>query len=148
MASKKELEKRIAQLEAQVRRLENMHARVIPSASWQSTRPFGHYNVSDLLYDDKYAYKGKAAFYCSRQLTAAEIQARWEHPLTKERAAWTKKVSGVTHQELAQFVLDGTPIKREEKGEVVYTTTYTPDTETKSVKTDIGDISIEHELKE
>lgn len=31
MASKKELEKRIIDLEAQVRRLENMHARVLPS---------------------------------------------------------------------------------------------------------------------
>ena len=109
MISKKQLEKRIADLEAQVRRLENMHARVIPANSWQSMRykergPF-----------DNYVYDGVEASYCDRQLTAAELKCRYEHPLTKERTAHTNKVSGVTHEELARFILDGKPIVREEK---------------------------------
>ena len=145
MASKRELEKRIIQLEAMVRRLENMHARVIPATSWECSCMFGGRSLAEQA---QYVYEGKEATYCGRQLTAEEIKRRWEHPLTKEHAAWTRKVSGVTHEELAQFVLDGTPIKREEKGEVIYTTTYTPGTKTKSVKTDIGNISVEHAFKE
>lgn len=108
MISKKQLEKRIADLEAQVRQLENMHARVIPANSWQSMRykergPF-----------DNYVYDGVEASYCGRQLTAAELKYRYEHPLTKEHTAHTNKVSGVTHEELARFILDGKPIVREE----------------------------------
>lgn len=145
MPSKKELLERIEELETAIRRLENMHARVIPATSWECSRMFGGLSLLD---QEKYVYDGKEASYCGRQLTATEIKMRPEHPLTKERTAWTKKVSGVTHEELAQFVLDGTPIKREKRGEVVYTTTYTPGTKTKSVKTEIGDISIAHEFKE
>jgi DNA-binding IclR family transcriptional regulator len=62
-----------------------------------------------------YTYDGKEGSYCGRQLTAAELKARYEHPLTKERTAWTRMISDVTHEELAQFVLDGTPIKREQE---------------------------------
>lgn len=107
MISKKQLEKRIADLEAQVRRLENMHARVIPANSWQSTR----YSAPDPF--EKYVYEGKEGTYCGRQLTAEELKKRWEHPLTKEHTAHTSKVSGVTHEELARFILDGKPIVRE-----------------------------------
>lgn len=143
MLRKKDLLKRIEELEAQVRRLENMHARVRPVSSWECTRT---YLGRDPF--EKYVHNGVEGSYCGRQLTAAELQRRWEHPMTKEHTAWTKKVSGVTHAELAQFVLDGKPITREEKGEVVYTTTYTPGTKTKSVQTDLGNISIEHDFKE
>lgn len=141
MPSKKELMERIVRLEAQVRRLENMHAHIVPANSWQSTR----FAAPDPF--ESYVHDGKEGTYCGRQLTAAELKTRYEHPLTKERSAWTKKVSGVTHEELAQFVLDGKPIERKQEGKVVYTTTYAPGTKTQSVKTDIGDISIQHDFK-
>ena len=142
MFGRKKLLARIEALEAQVRRLENMHARIIPAESWQSTR-------SLLCADpfEEYTHNGMEGTYCGRQLTADELRSRYEHPLTKERGAWTKKVSGVTHEELAQFVLDGKPIERKREGKVVYTTTYAPGTKTQSVKTDIGDISIQHDFK-
>ena len=108
MASKKELEKRIIELEARLLQLENMHARIIPASSWQSTR----FAAPDPF--EVYTHDGKEGSYCGRQLTAAELKARYEHPLTKERTAWTNRISGVTHEELAQFVLDGTPIVREQ----------------------------------
>ena len=139
MASKrvKELEQKVAALEKQIRRLENMHARVVNASSWQATRGFLGRDPFEA-----YVWDGKEGSYCGRQLTASELKMREEHPLTRERAAWTKKVSGVTHEELAQYVLDGKPIERKEEVKVVYTATYTPDTTTKSVKTDIGNISI------
>lgn len=139
MASKKKLMERIERLEEQVRRLENMHARVTLVPSWLSDRLFTR---------SGYIHDGKEASYCGRQLTADEIRGRWEHPLVQERTAWTKKISGVTHEELAQYVLDGKPIERKQEGKVVYTTTYAPGIKTKSVKTDIGDISIQHDFKE
>ena len=108
MASKKELMKRIEELEARLLQLENMHARIVSAYSWQSTR----FSAPDP--SESYIYDGKEGKYCGRQLTAAELEARYEHPLTKERTAWTRLVSGVTHEELAQYVLDGTPIKRDQ----------------------------------
>ena len=122
MVSKKELMARIVQLEAQVRRLENMHARIVPANSWQSTR----FAASEPL--ESYTYDSKEGTYCGRQLTTAELKARYEHPLTKERTAWTRRVSGVTHEELAQYVLDGTPIKRDQAmpaAKIEYTPTET-----------------------
>ena len=142
MPSKKELMARIIELEARLLKLENMHARIIPADSWESTR-----SLKNLDPFEVYTHDGKEGNYCGRQLTAAELRGRYEHPLTKERGAWTRKVSGVTHEELAQFVLDGKPIERKQEGKVVYTTTYTPGTKTQSVKTDIGDISIQHDYK-
>lgn len=142
MPSKKELIKRIEELEGRLLRLENMHARIIPADSWESTRVF----APDPF--EVYIYKGKEGSYCGRQLTADEIKNRYEHPLTKEHTAWTKKVSDVTHEELAQFVLDGKPIKRERESKVVYTTTYEPGSKTEAVKTDLGDLSIQHNYKE
>lgn len=142
MASKKELMARIVDLESRLRQLENMHARIIPADSWQSLR-----SVRALDPFEVYTHNGMEGNYCGRQLTGVELKARHEHPLTKERAAWTKKISGVTHEELAQFVLDGKPIERKTEGKVVYTTSYAPGSKTQSVKTDIGDISIQHEFK-
>ena len=141
MASKKELIKRIEELEARLLRLENMHARVTNAEHQQylSINPLTRY---------RYIYNGKEASYCGRQLTADEIKARYEHPMTPERTAWTKKISGVTHGELAQFVLDGKPIKREREDKVIYTTTYAPGSKTEVVKTDLGDLSIQHNFKE
>ena len=41
MATKKQLETRIEELEARLLQLENMHARITPADSWQSTRFMG-----------------------------------------------------------------------------------------------------------
>lgn len=130
MFGKKKLMARIAELEDRMTKLENMHARV--TRSWRT--PFG--------YDSEYTYNDKQAIYCGRRLTASEIEGICEHPQIKERGAWTKNVPGVTHEELARYVLDGTPIKREKEKAVTYVTTYSPGEKTQSVKTDIGDISI------
>lgn len=122
MVTKKQLMERIEQLEAQVRRLENMHARITPANSWQSTR----FAAPDPF--ENYIHDGKEGCYCGRQLTATELKTRYEHPLTKERTAWTRRVSGVTHEELAQYVLDGTPIKRSQAmpaAKIEYTPTET-----------------------
>ena len=122
MVTKKQLMERIIQLEVQVRCLENMHARIVPANSWQSTRFAAHDPFENYIHD------GKEGTYCGRQLTAAELKARYEHPLTKERTAWTRRVSGVTHEELAQYVLDGTPIKRDQAmpaAKIEYTPTKT-----------------------
>lgn len=122
MVTKKQLMERIEQLEAQVRCLENMHARIVPANSWQSTR------FAALDPFENYIHDGKEGRYCGRQLTAAELKARHEHPLTKERTAWTRRVPGVTHEELAQYVLDGTPIKRDQAmpaAKIEYTPTET-----------------------
>lgn len=122
MPSKKELMKRIEELEGRLLQLENMHARIIPADSWQSTR------TSALDPFEVYVFNGKEGNYCGRQLTSKELEARYEHPLTKERGAWTRRVSGVTHEELAQYVLDGTPIKRNQAipaAKIEYTPTET-----------------------
>ena len=138
MASKrvKELEQKVAALEEQVRRLENMHAH-IRTASPKSTAFFWG-DVPSV----NYVFNGKEGFYHDRQLTAREIATREEHPLTKERVAYTKTVPEVTHEELARYVLDGKPIERKRQANVVYTSCFAPDATTKSVKTDIGNISI------
>lgn len=132
MFGKKKLMARIAELEDRITKLENMHARVVPVHSWHSL--FG--------YDSEYTYDNKQATYCGRRLTASEIEGICEHPQIKVRGAWTKNVPGVTHEELARYVLDGTPIKRAKEKAVTYVTTYSPGEKTQSVKTDIGDISI------
>ena len=54
----------------------------------------------------------------------------------------------MTHEELAQYVLDGEPIKRERKDKVIYTTTYAPGSKTEAVKTELGDLSIQHNFEE
>lgn len=91
----------ITLLEKRLLDLENMHARIVPT-------PPG-------LFTDNYIHDGKRGKYCGRQLTATEIKTRHEHPLIKERTAWTRLIPNVTHEELAQFVIDGTPIKREQE---------------------------------
>ena len=140
MASKKELEARIAKLEGQVRQLENMHARI---GSADFFAPI-------VLLDDpfeSYVYNGETGRYCGRQLTASELKTRWDHPVAKEPSAYTRAVPKVTLGELARFVLDGEPIRRKKEGKVEYITTYAPGVKTDSVKTDIGNISIENRTK-
>lgn len=140
MASKKELEARIAKLEEQVRQLENMHARI------SSIDPLAPIVLLDEPFES-YTYKGKMGRYCDRQLTTSELKTRWDHPVAKEPSAYTKAVPKVTLGELARFVLDGEPIRRKKEGKVEYITTYAPGVKTDSVKTDIGNISIENRTK-
>ena len=136
MASKrvKELEQKVAALEKQIRRLENMHARTMPVSPT-------HILLGRDLFE-KYVWEGEEGSYCGRRLTASELKTREEHPLTKERVAYTKTVPEVTHEELAKYVLDGKPIERKRQGLVTYTSCFAPDMTTKSVKTNIGNISI------
>ena len=140
MASKKELEARIAKLEEQVRQLENMHARI---SSIDPLAPIAFWDNSP----ENYTYNGEKGRYCGRQLTASELKTRWHHPVAKEPSAYTKAVPKVTLGELARFVLDGEPIRRKKEGKVEYITTYAPGVKTDSVKTDIGNISIENRTK-
>ena len=141
MATKKDLLKRIEQLEEQVRCLENMHARVVPFTTKGSGLTF----AQRTLEYDKWVYKGKVANYYNRQLTAREILMCNEHPYTREHTAWTKKIPDVTHEELARFVLDGTPIQRKEERRAYYTTAYIPGIKTTA---DIGVSPIEQESEE
>ena len=126
----------IGRLEQRILELENMHARIVPADSWQSTR----FAAPDPF--EEYVHDGKEGWYLGRHLTAAELKARYEHPLTKERTAWTKRVPGVTHEELAQYVLDGTPITRKTDSKITYRTEYTPETKTRIIETAWGEISV------
>ena len=138
MATKRvrELEQKVAALEMQIRRLENMHARITTARPWPNVSFLSDCSSAD------YIWNGKDGTYCGRRLTASELKGREEHPLTKERVAYTKTIPGVTHEELAKYVLDGTPIERKRQASVTYTACFAPDMTTKSVKTDIGNISI------
>ena len=139
MASKrvKELEQKVTALEQQIRRLENMHARIVPRHSLQST-------VGFLGRDpfETYVWEGKEGSYCDRQLTAAELRTRVEHPLPKQvdyrcltnvpaSAVETDRISKVTFEELARLVIDGAPIRREEKVVSKRISEYTEDTTTR-----------------
>lgn len=124
MASKKELEKRIIELEQRLLTLENMHARIFPVGSWENYNPF-----KTPLTAYKNRYQGNEANYCGRALTAEEIKTRPKHPQPDQidykritnippSAVDTDRVSRVTLKELARLVIDGEPIRREEK--VIY----------------------------
>lgn len=145
MANKKQLEKRVADLEAQVRRLENMHATILPASSWE--RP------GFISLNHGYVYMGKIGYYNDRQLTNGEISLQSRHPQPKRvdyrritnvpnNAVDTDRISGVTFDELARFVLDGTPIERKTKEEVVYQTSYSPNETSEFVETKLGNISV------
>jgi hypothetical protein len=143
MASKKQLEERIKRLEEQVRRLENMHATIRPTNSWETIS----------LFSNKYSWKGIQGTYGSRPLTWEELKDRHEHPQPKQvdysritnvpkNVVNTDRISRVTFDELARFVLDGTPIERKTKEEVVYQTSYSPNETSEFVETKLGNISV------
>jgi hypothetical protein len=90
------------------------------------------------------AYCNKIGNYNDRNLTAREVQSVIcnPHPRTRERTAFTKNISNITFNELAKFVIDGTPINREYSKPATYKSTYTPESTTRSVETDLGDITI------
>ena len=54
----------------------------------------------------------------------------------------TENIKGVTMEELARYVLDGTPIVRESKECVTYVTEHSPESVTSKVSTRLGDIAM------
>lgn len=139
MFGRKKLLKRIKMLEEQVRRLENMHANIKLGCSWDrpSDMRFGiEHRGADWETED-----GRIGFYGNRQLTAREVQFQSRHPQPRRvdyrcitnvppATADTDRVSKVTLGELARLVIDGTPIKRQEKASAKRISEYTEDSTT------------------
>ncbi len=136
MFGRKKLLARIRMLEDQVRRLENMHATILPKDSWEMPT-FLRCNGHD--WEDKY---GRLGYYNGRQLTGAEMNYQPRHPQPKQvdykritnvptSAVDTDRVSKVTFRELARLVIDGEPIRREEKVVAKRISEYTEDTTTR-----------------
>ena len=132
MFGRKKLLAKIEVLEAQVKRLENMHATILPRDNWE-TPTFLHFGRN---WEDKYRRVG---YYNGRQLTGAEVELQPIHPQPKQvdynritnvptSAVDTDRVSKVTLDELARLVIDGTPIKRQEKISAKRISEYTEDT--------------------
>jgi hypothetical protein len=126
MFERKKLLARIEALEAQVRRLENMHANVTLGSNWEHLFDAHHgafWETND----------GRIGFYGDRQLTAREVQYQSRHPQPNVSPATvdTDRVSKVTLDELARLVIDGTPIRREEKVVSKRISEYTEDTTTR-----------------
>ena len=107
MFGRKKLLARIEALEAQVRYLENMHATIRPAITWET--PVIHL---DRDWKDKLERVGR---YNGRQLTEAEVKFQPSHPQSKQTTVETDRISKVTLEELARLVIDGRPIRREEK---------------------------------
>lgn len=135
MFGRKKLRKRIEQLEAQVRRLENMHATTIKPPSWEITRDLH----TGLLWEDGY---GRIGYYGDRQLTGHELSHMPRHPQPAQVdfrritnvppiEVNTDRVSKVTFEELARLVVDHKPIRREEEVKAKCISEYTEDSTTK-----------------
>lgn len=146
MFGRKKLLARIEALETQVKRLENMHANVTLVRSWES--PFGVHRGAAWETAD-----GRIGFYGDRQLTGREVQYQTRHPQPRQvdyrcltnvpkKTVDTDRIPRVSFEELARFVLDGTPIERKTKEEVVYQTSYAPNETSEFVETKLGNISI------
>ena len=145
MFGRKKLLARIEHLEAQVRRLENMHATILPKDSWE---------MPDFIHFGAMWENGKqVGYYNSRQLNSAEIELQPYHPQPKQvdykritnvpaAVANTENINGVTMEELARYVLDGTPITRKVKEPVTYITEHSPESITSKVCTRLGDITM------
>ena len=132
MFGRKKLLARIKALEEQVKRLENMHAIILPRNSWE---------LPDCVDVSKADAVGRLGYYNGRQLTANEIYLQPHHPQPKQvdykritnvptSAVDTDRIPKVTLGELARLVIDGTPIKREEKISAKRISEYTEDTTT------------------
>lgn len=140
--TKREMRKQIADLTERLTKLENMHANVMLSRSWEC--PFDVRRETD---------DGRIGFYRDRQLTAREVQYQTRHPQPMQvdysritnvpkNTANTDRIPKVTFDELARFVLDGTPIERKRKEEVIYQTSYSPNETSEFVETRLGNISV------
>lgn len=134
MFGKKKMLKRIEVLEAKVRRLENMHATILPKDNWEMP------GFICLGRDWEDSHK-RVGYYNGRQLTGAEVELQPRHPQPKQvdykritnvptSAVDTDRIPKVTLGELARLVIDGTPIKRQEKIAAKRISEYTEDTAT------------------
>lgn len=134
--TKKEMRKQIADLTERLTKLENMHAKIEEVDNF----PWG---FTPMAIKER-TYCHKIGSYDNRPLTAREVQSVIcnPHPQTRERTVSTKNINNITLSELAKFVIDGIPIKRKYSKPTMYESTYTPDSVTKSVETDLGDITI------
>lgn len=134
--TKREMRKQIADLTERLTKLENMHARIEEVDNF----PWG---FTPMAIKER-TYCHKIGSYDNRPLTAREVQSVIcnPHPQTRERTVSTKNINNITLSELAKFVIDGIPIKRKYSKPTMYESTYTPDSVTKSVETDLGDITI------
>ena len=132
MTTKKELLERIRQLERRIAYLENMHAIILPRDNWEMPA----FIRLGRVWEDKYKRVG---YYNDRQLTGAEVELQPHHPQPKHvdykritnvptSAVDTERVSDVTLEELARLVIDGKPIRREERVVSKRISKYTEDT--------------------
>ena len=135
--TKKQMQAQIEVLTARLTYLENMHARLEDIEGWSCIR----YTPS-FLHDN--AYEGKIGRYNGRNLTRNEVHEVicCPHLQTREYTATTSKLSNVTLQELAKFVIDKVPIKRVYHKSDRYEVLHDPNSITKSVETDLGNIKI------
>ena len=146
MFGRKKLLARIEVLENRIRRLENMHATILPRDNWEMP---GFIRLGS-NWEDKYRRVG---YYNGRQLNSAEVELQPLHPQPKQVdykritnvpavVANTENINGVTMEELARYVLDGTPITRKTKEPVTYVTEHGPESITSKVCTRLGDITM------
>ena len=144
--TKREMQKQIADLTERLIKLENMHAETRKADSWES---LGFAPAARR----EFVWCGMEGSYCGRQLTARELSDRYCHPQPMQvdysritnvpkNTANTDRISKVTFDELARFVLDGTPIERKRKEEVIYQTSYSPNETSEFVETRLGNISV------
>ena len=144
--TKREMRKQIAELTERLVKLENMHAETRKADSWEC---LGFTPAARR----EYVWRNMEGNYCGRQLTARELADRYCHPQPAQvdysritnvpkNAVDTDRISRVTFDELARFVLDGTPIERKTKEEVVYQTSYSPNETSEFVETKLGNISV------
>lgn len=143
--TKREMRKQIADLTERLVKLENMHAEIgkVDDSPWGFTSAARR----------EFVWCGMEGSYCGRRLTARELSDRYGHPqpvqvdysrITKvpKNTVNTNRIPKVTLEELARFVLDGTPIERKTKEEVIYQTSYSPNETSEFVKTKLGNISV------
>ena len=135
MFGRKKLLERIEALEAQVRRLENMHATVCHG--YNSELPSFMYLGRAWCDKNK-----KVGYYNGRQLTGAEVELQPIHPQPKRvdyrcltnipaSTVETDRIPKVSLEELARLVIDGKPIRREEKVVSKRISEYTEDATTR-----------------
>lgn len=143
---KREMQKQIADLTERLIKLENMHAETRKADSWES---FGFSPAARR----EFVWCGMEGSYCGRRLTARELSDRYHHPQPErvdysritnvpKKTVSTDRIPNVTLDELARFVLDGTPIERKRKEEVIYQTSYSPNETSEFVETKLGNISV------
>lgn len=143
--TKREMRKQIADLTERLVKLENMHAEIekVDDSPWGFTPAARR----------EFVWCGMEGSYCGRRLTARELSDRYGHPQpvqvdykritnVPKTAVSTDRIPNVTLGELARFVLDGTPIERKTKEEVVYQTSYSPNETSEFVETKLDNISV------